>query len=326
MTKLAWAAAAAALLGAGCGYVGDTLPPLLNVPASITDLAAVERGDKIIVQFSVPHATTEGAPLKRPPRLELRAGEAASPFNASEWAPRAKELGPVEAVKGRVRFEFPVNGWAGKDIVVGVRAISARDRDAGWSNFAVLNVVPPPAKPSSVHPENVREGVRVSWQAPGALFRIYRRAGEEKEFSPVGDAPSSPYADTHTQYGTLYSYRVRSIVKTPHGEAESDPSEDASITPLDVFAPAAPTGLTLVASTASIELAWESNTDADLAGYIVYRAPQGGDFQKLAGPQQAPSYSDRKIEAGKSYRYAVSAVDGAGNESPRSAPADAAAQ
>ena len=37
------AAAAAALL-AGCGYIGDPLPPLLNIPARVTDLTAVQRG------------------------------------------------------------------------------------------------------------------------------------------------------------------------------------------------------------------------------------------------------------------------------------------
>jgi fibronectin type 3 domain-containing protein len=37
-----------------------------------------------------------------------------------------------------------------------------------------------------------------------------------------------------------------------------------------------------------------------------------------------PSYSDRKVEAGKSYRYQVAALDAAGNESERSAAVTAA--
>ena len=36
--------------------------------------------------------------------------------------------------------------------------------------------------------------------------------------------------------------------------------------------------------------------------------------------------SDRQIEAGKKYRYAVSAVDQTGNESRRSEPVEAAAE
>ena len=35
--------AAAALLTTGCGYTGDPLPPLANIPARVLDLAAVQR-------------------------------------------------------------------------------------------------------------------------------------------------------------------------------------------------------------------------------------------------------------------------------------------
>jgi len=44
----------------GCGYVAGPLPPLANIPARVTDLAAVQRGGKLIVQFTVPQLTTEG--------------------------------------------------------------------------------------------------------------------------------------------------------------------------------------------------------------------------------------------------------------------------
>jgi len=48
-------------------------------------------------------------------------------------------------------------------------------------------------------------------------------------------------------------------------------------------------------------------------------AAAGAAFQKIAGPIDAPAYSDHEIEAGKSYRYAVSALDRTGNESARTA-------
>ena len=43
-------------------------------------------------------------------------------------------------------------------------------------------------------------------------------------------------------------------------------------------------------------------------------------FEKLADISAIPSYSDRNAAAGKTYRYLVTALDQAGNESPRSAP------
>ena len=36
-----------------------------------------------------------------------------------------------------------------------------------------------------------------------------------------------------------------------------------------------------------------------------------------------PSYSDHQVEHGKTYRYAVSAIDKSGNESARSGPVEA---
>jgi len=49
-------------------------------------------------------------------------------------------------------------------------------------------------------------------------------------------------------------------------------------------------------------------------------------FEKYATLIEAPTFSDSKVESGKKYRYTVSAVDGTGNESDRSATAEATAQ
>jgi fibronectin type 3 domain-containing protein len=51
----------------------------------------------------------------------------------------------------------------------------------------------------------------------------------------------------------------------------------------------------------------------------VYRSAGDGPWQKLAEVNAIPSYSDSTVEHGKTYHYAVSAFDKAGNESERSA-------
>ena len=108
--------------------------------------------------------------------------------------------------------------------------------------------------------------------------------------------------------------------KAGASEAQSDLSDTQVVTPVDTFPPAVPTGLNAIATAESVELVWDRNTEADLAGYRLYRAPAAGAFEKLADIAEAPSYSDRKVESGKQYRYAVSAVDRLGNESARSEP------
>jgi len=58
-------------------------------------------------------------------------------------------------------------------------------------------------------------------------------------------------------------------------------------------------------------------TDSNLAGYRIYR-----DGKPIADVGAGPSYSDRKIEAGRRYRYAVSSFSKAGIESAQSAPVE----
>jgi fibronectin type 3 domain-containing protein len=66
-------------------------------------------------------------------------------------------------------------------------------------------------------------------------------------------------------------------------------------------------------------LTWAPNTEADLAGYNVYRRPAGQPPVKINTELvKAPAYRDREVTAGHQYFYAVTAVDLRGNESPRS--------
>jgi fibronectin type 3 domain-containing protein len=127
------------------------------------------------------------------------------------------------------------------------------------------------------------------------------------------------WLDKEAEFGKPYTYVVQRTEAAGAAVAESELSEPVTITPRDTFPPATPTGIRAIGGTQSIELTWERNTEADLAGYRLYRAAGDGAFEKLEDLVQVPAYSDRKVETGKTYRYQISAVDQAGNESPRSA-------
>ena len=76
-----------------------------------------------------------------------------------------------------------------------------------------------------------------------------------------------------------------------------------------------------------IDLNWRPGTEADLAGYVVYRREAGqpeSSWQRIspAQPVAAPDYHDANVQPGHTYRYAVSAVDQQGHESARSAEAE----
>jgi fibronectin type 3 domain-containing protein len=85
--------------------------------------------------------------------------------------------------------------------------------------------------------------------------------------------------------------------------------------------------LSAVPTPQSIELAWTRNTEPDFRGYNIFRSVDNRPFEKIASLIGDPTYGDSNIEAGKKYRYTLSAVDLTGNESAQSSPpAEATAQ
>jgi hypothetical protein len=313
------------LIFCGCGYVGEPLPPLLNIPRPIADLEAVQRGSRIVVHFSLPELTTEGRAVKQPLTWDLRIGEPGTgEFHVDEWAARAQSPGRPRMENGGVSYDIPAVPWIGKDVVVAARVISANRRHSDWSKPIAITVMQPPAIPRDLKPENVAEGVRLTWSGAAPEYRVYRRTEADPAFTVVGRTETREYVDRATEYGKTFRYMVQAVIKTGTGEVESDLSPVVTETPVDVFPPAVPAGLTAVPTATSIELTWDRDTDADLAGYRIYRAAPGGDFQKVGETAESPSYSDKQVESGKHYRYEVSAFDKTGNESKQSAEIEVA--
>ena len=264
-------------------------------------------------------------PVEKPLRLDLRLGLGVDPFTPEAWAAQARQIPEVEVKNGVAAYEIPAAEWAGKQVTLAARAIGPNRKDGGWSNFVNLEVVPTPEKPANVRPEATANGVRLTWQGGGpGRYRVLRKVGDEKEFTLAETVEVAQWVDQKAEIGKPHAYLVQRVVPAGDKVAESELSDVAAITPRDTFPPAAPLGLRAVAATQTIELTWERNTDPDLAGYRVYRSAGDGPFEKMGDTSVLPSYSDRKVEAGKSYRYQVAALDAAGNESERSAAVTAA--
>jgi hypothetical protein len=308
----------------GCGTVGEPLYPALNIPSRVTDLSAVERGDRIDINFTIPPLTTEGLAIKEIGGLELHVGPfEGTGFNLNNWANAANrvDLRPPQQ-PGPVHADSPARGFIGKDVVVAVRVANAKGRNSEWSNLVTVSVEQPLAKPADLKAGDVPQGVSLTWNAPpGIQFRLYRQAGQEEKPSLLGTAAEPKYLDTTTEYGKTYQYYVQSI----RDKTESDVTGPVPITPKDIFPPGIPAGLTASAGVGSIELAWERNTEPDLKEYRVYRSEAGGPFNQIADGFVAPSYSDHNIESGKHYRYRVVALDQAGNASEPCDPVDVTA-
>jgi len=315
--------AAAGLWLAGCGYVGEPLPPSLNLPARVADLAAVQRGAKLLFRFTLPDATTDGVLLRKTGAVDLRIG----PAGDERWFEAAPPIPVTAAVPGPAQAETAANGWAGREIVCGVRVANARGRWSEWSNLVRLRVVEPLPAPVALEAGAVPEGVRLRWRLTAerndVAFRIFRRAGAEKDMTQKARVAAFEWVDADTRYRESYRYQVQAVTTAGDAEAESETSATVEITPEDRFPPATPTGLAAVAGLDSIELSWDRNREDDLAGYRIYRAIDDGPMERLGGLLATPSFSDRTANRARPRRYAVTAVDQIGNESARSAPVEA---
>lgn len=306
----------------GCGYPGPVLPPLLDIPSQVPYVNAVEYGGKILIEFTLPELTTEGNPIRNLRLLEVRVGPPVTPLLPQLWEKTAKSYPVPNPAPGAFTREIPVADWLNREVLISVRAIGARGKPASWATLKFLKVEPPLPQPTALAADNVAQGVKLSWKGSGPKYRIFRALGDATP-ERLNESDHAEFIDDTTEYDKPYRYLVQAIVDDTHGSIVSAP---AFCTPVDTFAPAVPGALTAILGVSTIELAWTRNGESDFKGYNVYRSTDGGPFEKIAELVPAPVFSDNKIEAGKKYRYEVSAVDVKGNESARSTPADASSQ
>ena len=333
MHRLAFVVVVSAALGlTGCGYVGPVVPPSPKIPGPVNNLLAVERGDQIVITFSTPPRTTDFLPVQDFSNIDLRVGTNAEPFNEGRWVAtaRAYPIAPqdtggdeAEPVSLPITKSIPAAEWQGKTIDVLVRTeIKKRGHFSNWSNRATLKVVLPLAPPA-LTVEATAAGYRLTWTADNRAnkFQILRQVQGEKSPAVVGISEGrEDNVEATAEWEKTYSYNVVAQV----GAAESLPSPAVRINKPDTFAPAVPTGIVALAAPDSVELSWKRNEESDFKGYALFRSTDGGAFARQGDLLTLPSYTDRAVQHGKHYRYAISAVDQKGNASENSAAVEVA--
>jgi len=322
------AAALPAFFLVACGYVGPVVPPSPELPVAITNLTAIERGDEIVIQFSTPPRTTDNLPIRRFSDIDLRIGPSVSPFDFDRWTASAKQI-PVpepapnnddDPVPHPITETIPVANWQGQRVDILVRTAGKKSGHLSqWSNRVTLDVIAP-LLPPEVKQEATAQGYRLTWQVerPGLHYQVSRQAPGDKTPVAIGTADKGEYLDSTTQWDTRYVYTVIAQAEL----AESLPSKPVEVNDADTFAPSVPASITALAGPDTIEISWSRSPEPDLKGYFLYRSLNGTDWEKQADLLTLPTYSDRKVEHGKTYRYSVSAIDQNNNESARSAIAE----
>ncbi|MGO8795781.1 MAG: fibronectin type III domain-containing protein [Candidatus Sulfotelmatobacter sp.] len=230
----------------------------------------------------------------------------------------------------------------------GVSVMNEAGRSAGLSNLARVPLVPTVTPFADFAAKTEARGVMISWQCPKErgktagvkyLFRIHRRAANSAVATKIADVEatdciadaagqSNAFLDSSIEWENTYFYRgaVVSVIEAGGKpvEVEGDDTPEIRVFAHDIFPPAVPTGLQAVYSGPGqptfIDLIWAPVTDADLAGYNVYRHDEGGGAPAKLNAEvvKTPAYRDSAVAAGKTYFYSVSSVDRQGNESVRS--------
>ena len=224
----------------------------------------------------------------------------------------------------------PADGAAAR-LVFGVRVLAGK---RGVSDFAYTSWVPRimPMPPDGLRADVFEDRIEIHWTVPAANmdgtqppslkgYNLYRsspgKAPARLNETPV-EAP--PFSDRSFEFGIKYSYRVLALTGEEEPYLESGESGLLEVTAVDSYPPAPPKGLISVTAVGLITLSWDANPEADIAGYRVWRKG-GKDAEFLLLTPEAiyeNTFTDNRVKSGRDYQYAVTAVDQAGNESPRS--------
>jgi hypothetical protein len=343
------------LLLAGCAQTGPPQPPSLELPKPPTDLRASRKGNRVTLNWSEPTLTTDrqGVRYVGPTlicrSLEYEMTECGNPAemlpapSAVPQQPGSPRPAPLTYTGTLPAAMQPLDPAA--EVTYAVEVLNRNARGAGLSNRVHVPAVPTLPPPPDLAAELTGDGVVLTWTSAGESqnvpnvqyrYRVYRRDESSSKDAIAGEVPvpglstePSPahFTDSAFEWEKTYLYRITavSIVKRPDSEVqvEGDDTPPVRVIAHDVFPPSVPAGLQAAFSGEGqkpfIDLIWAPVTNADLAGYNIYRAEENGSAAKLNSELvKTPSYRDSAVASGKTYTYSVSAVDVRGNESQRS--------
>jgi hypothetical protein len=341
---------------------GAPQPPSLQLPVRVGDLSAVRTGNQVALTWSMPKRDTDKVLLKGNVTVRICRNESVA---AACSAAATLQLAPD--ADGAFTDSLPPALAEGAPHVITyfVELDNRRGRSAGLSNGAQILAGEAPAAVDGLAAEMRRDGVLLRWapappDAVPVAVRLVRElvsppahapAPSRSTEGPLAPRPEPPLRtlliepaaqldralDNSIQFGETYEYRAQRVARVPvNGETlelAGPLSSPVRIEAVNVYPPAVPRGLAAVATAGeagagpAIDLNWQPGTEADLAGYMVYRREAGAEgiaWKRIspAQPVPTPEYHDANVQPGHTYLYAVSAIDQQGHESARSAEAE----
>ena len=339
---------------AGCGKRRPPLPPVERVQQRTELLSGAQQGNEVILSWPAPARNAPNSSVQSIRRIDVyRLAEkpgAPLALTEDEFSARATVVGSVtfeqiqtagDTITYRDTLEL-----AGQPtrLRYAIRYVNASGQRAAFSNFLSIEPAARIAKAPALSTDVkiAEDAITLSWQPPAANidsstpvnllgYNVYR-ADESQSTSvtqPLNTEliSGTAYADKNFQFGNNYRYIVRAVsLGTGGAQVESLNSNEVTVSPKDTFAPAAPERPSVAApepSSARLAIFFAANKETDIAGYNLYRSTDP-DLPKQNWTRlnqtllTRTTFTDDKVESGKTYYYYVTAVDKAGNVSPPS--------
>jgi hypothetical protein len=270
------------LIFSGCAAPGEPYERKPPVPVAVTDLAATQAGNDVVLTFTLPQQTVDKRPLQELPAIEIYrdfgslppAGQArpASPANPTLLVTIPAAIEDRYTEQGHIHYADSLRAedfaqHPDSVAIYTVRTRASEKKVSANSNVVSVRIFPAPIAIGDLKTEVMHSAVVLTWTAPdktiaGSVpaigsYHIYRgepepaaTATEEiKLKSPlvkIGETQSAPYQDAQFEFGKAYVYSVRSVAQYAGEALESANSNLAVVTPQNTFPPAAPQGLLVV--------------------------------------------------------------------------------
>ena len=234
--------ASAALL-AGCGAPGEPVERKAPTPTAVTDLAATQQGDSVILTFTLPKESVEHRDLKQPPAIEIFRDFQAPPSNpaSSSVSPRSATPAPTLLLtipsalvapfdtRGQIRYHDSLQPedftqHPNTQAVYMVRTRTSPKKVSANSNAAALRLEPAADPIRDLKAEVTHQGIVLTWTPPQktavgsappiASYRIFRR--EIPQTTPPAPTAGPPLPRTPTSSVLI-------------GEATASPFRDTQV-------------------------------------------------------------------------------------------------
>jgi hypothetical protein len=273
------------------------------------------------ISFRIPDRRTDGMPLEDMPDARvLRAVPGGRPRALRQIAAADLDTTPGAVATVHLPMAELFEGLPGDRVVVSLLLIdpSGRASDPSTAISVPRAVAPPDPLGLTVHA--TPSGIALTWTPAGGFsealgFNVYRRTPRDRGWgAPRNAAPleTPAFIDAAVVVGRTYEYEVRSVVRGVQPARESAGVRSAAQVFQDRTAPGAPASLRAVAEPGGIRLFWFPPGDPDMAAFRVYRAVAEGEFVPIAEvPADDPSFLDREVVPATTYRYRITALDGA---------------